>query len=279
MIGYVVFSAAAALTLSAIAFASHRTRSDAPFKLTSLKLFGDPTTPTDDRQGAPEVDPKGELVSPGSELAGYAFPETQKAHRLRFNFSPGSEGKPIHLVLFGAKTTLGLEKKVTEVTSAISASGDLEVQVASNSNWPVGIYRVELSCEGKTVGLSAYQVKAVTDRTQPVTLQRVTIYTLEFGRGVIRSEPKTADRYLEFHAATAGAKTAGASVTWKLSILNDDGITQHELRSQIITNWPLENTVLVHQVELPTDWRAGSYLLEYWVDDLFVGRHPFTIKR
>ena len=283
IIGHWVFSTAATLALGAIAFATPPPVTPSPFRLTGLKLFTHRAVDSTKNsiQNTESITNQCPLPQPselGTEIVGYAFPETQQVHHLRFQFSTGSEGKRVSLSIFGAKTSLGLEKAVLEFTSEIESSGILDVQVASDANWPIGFYRVEFKFEGKSVGLSAYQVKAVLDRTTPLALKKVTLYTLENSRGVIRSHPKISDHYLEFHAKTEGERTAGAKVTWAFSGLDPTGLIKEPISTREIPNWPLENTVLVHQVERSSDWPVGKYLLEYWVDGAAIGTHLFEMS-
>ena len=282
MIEHWVVSTAAGLAFGAIALVPGPSVDAAPFHLISMKVFSDRILSPTEKGFTPlelarEVK-LGEFAGVGSELNGYAFPENQRVQYFRFQFSPGSAGQQVDLTIFGAKTSLGLEKKVTEVTGVIDQDGNLPVQVSIDAVWPVGFYRADFSFGGKSVGQGAYQIKAVKDRTAPITVQRITIYTLEDNRGVLRNTPKTTDRYLEFHAITTGANTAGATVAWKLSVLDNAGRPAGEVSSREITNWPLENTVIVAHYELPTDWRAGKYLLEYWVNGTAAGTHTFEIS-
>ncbi len=106
----------------------------------------------------------------------------------------------------------------------------------------------------------------------------MTVYTMENGKGVERKEPKPSDHYLEFHTDTKGAKTAGATVVWKLSLLNAAGTPENNVVSVETKEWPLEDTTFVHSSESPKDWVAGKYLCEYLVDGALVGTKTIEIK-
>ncbi len=251
------------------------------FKLKGMKLFSDKiinkaeaTSGGFKIQGGIHIGDTG----PGSELPGFEFPETQLKQYFTFQFGSAAAGKTLSMIVTGEKTTLGQEIQVISLSGKVGADGDLPASFSLKNNWPVGLYRVDFRLGDDSVGSAGYLVKATADRTAPIALKDLKIYTTEKNQGVERKSPKPGDHYLEFHTSTSGAKTAGAAVKFTLWALDSAGKPATQVLTTETKDWPLENTTLIHSAELPKDWPVGKYRIDYEVDGKLAGSEPFEIK-
>ncbi len=95
---------------------------------------------------------------------------------------------------------------------------------------------------------------------------------------LVTSEPKSNQRNLNFILDTTGARTEGARVTWTLTAVKTAAGESINIGSNTVENWPLENTRLNFDVNVPGDWPAGKYNLDVRVDDQLLSALQFDIK-
>jgi len=248
----------ALLPMSTVSFAQNGNA----IKLTNVKLFPDT--------------PKAYL---GNPLPGREFLAAQKRKLMVFYFDPRAAGQAIAVRVVGTKTSLGLEKQVMLIEKAsIDKEGRVPLEVSYPRNWPLGMYRVEFLQGGKVVEQAEYRVKSESPRKTPITLQEIKIYRLKAGGGSEETgTPKARDHYLAFAAMTRGARSEGARVGWVLSAIDTTAGKKPGIGSVEIKDWPLDDTTLTFDMELPRDWPTGKYRVEVAVDGESIGSREFSI--
>jgi hypothetical protein len=255
----------------------------APLKLLSVKYFSDQiinkAEKTPDGFKIEFGARAGTVKSPGSELASADFPEKQLVQYSRAQFAPGSAGKPVNVVVIAEKTSRGIEKKVLALSGKIADDGSLPIEVSLPGPWPVGTYRMEFYAGQTLFAKAGYNVLAEKQRASPVKLTQVKIFAQENNKAVERVSPKPGDRYLDFIGLTTGAKTAGATVKFTLTFVGaGDGKTSQQVMTLTVDGWPLENTPLGFNAELPRDWPPGKYRVDFVLDGKPLGESIFEIK-
>ena len=89
--------------------------------------------------------------------------------------------------------------------------------------------------------------------------------------------PKAAQRSLNFLLDTTGANTDGANVTWSLTALKTSAGDNIAVGSNTIEKWPLENTRLTFDVDLPRDWPPGQYRVDVKIGSQLLSALQFEI--
>lgn len=215
---------------------------------------------------------------PGSELTDFTFPEDQRKQYFEFQFGPGSGGKTITASLRAARTTLGANLKIVEISGKTSKDGKLPAEWNMKKNWPVGLYKVFFTCEGESVGTAGYLVKAVKDRESPIVATGVTIVSFKDGKGTEKTKLTTADNDLNFKCETKGASTKGANVRMLVRKKGDKEEERILKGSEVkLEDWPLEDTEIVYSLELPDKFPEGDYDMIIFVNEAQLIAHPFSV--
>lgn len=237
--------------------------SPAAIKLTGLKLFPDT--------------PKGHF---GEPLPAQDFLASQKRQLFILYFDKTGAGQKVGVNVIATKTTLGLEKPVKSFgVAAIDAEGRLPMEIKYPQSWPVGSYRIEVTQGNTQVGQASYRVRAAESKKTPVKAESFKVFRDKAGGAVEEVQaPKASDRHLYFAAQTRGARTDGAKVTWTCTAVDTSAGKNKKVGSFDIEAWPLDDTVLTFDIELPRDWPTGKYRLEVWVDGESIGTGGFEIK-
>lgn len=257
---FLAFTLGSALTpMSTLTFSESAAGS---LKLQNLKLFPDT--------------PKGYL---GTPLPGRDFSPSQRRKLMVFYFDPRTAGQAISVRVVGAKTPIGLEKQVMFIEKGtVDKEGRVPLEVSYPKDWPVGAYRVEFRQGGKVVEQAEYRVKAETSKRTPIKLQEIKIYRIKAGGGSEEtSTPKASDHYLAFAAHTRGARSDGARVNWVLSAIDTTAGKKPGIGSVEVKDWPLDDTILTFDMQLPRDWPTGKYRVEVAVDGESIGSREFSI--
>jgi hypothetical protein len=252
----------------------------APFKLTSIKYFSDRIINKAEKTPGGfkiEFGARVGIKGPGSELGSADFPETQLVQYAKAQFGAAAAGKAVNVLVMAEKTTRGIEKRVISLSGKVGSDGSLPIEVSLKESWPVGIYRMEFYADKALIGKAEYNVLAETLRATPIELKAVRIFTQENNKSVELTTPKPGNRYLEFIGMTAGAKTAGAAVKFTLTFTGD-GKANQQVMTMTVDKWPLENTPLAFNVELPRDWPVGKYRVDFAIDGKPLGNSTFEIK-
>lgn len=251
------------ITLAVAARSQAAPASPAPIKLTGLKLFPDT--------------PKGHFAEP---LPGYDFQANQKRQLYILLFDKTGAGQKVGVNVIATKTTLGIDKPVKRFeATAIDAEGRLPVEIKSPQPWPVGSYRIEVVQGNTQVGQAGYRVRAAASRKTPVKAVAFQIFHEKSGGAVEEAQaPRAADRHLYFAAQTKGARTDGAKVTWVCTAVDTTAGKNQKVGGVDIDAWPLDDTTLTFDLELPRDWPTGKYRLEIWIDGESIGTHSYEIK-
>lgn len=236
---------------------------DAALKVTDLKLFPDT--------------PKGHFAKP---LDGYEFPASQQRQLAIVYFAKSAAGQKVVARIVGERTTMGADKEViTFQPVGIDPEGRLPIELKFPKSVPPGLYRIDLIQNDKVVGSAGYIVRAAEAKKTPVSAEKIDIRRLK-GDGTLESVavPKAADRHLYFVAETKGARTAGAHVVWSYVAVDTTAGKNQVLPSLDQKDWPLDDTTLAFDMELPRDWPLGKYHVSLKVDDEMVKEIDFEIK-
>jgi hypothetical protein len=67
-------------------------------------------------------------------------------------------------------------------------------------------------------------------------------------------------------------------VTWVCTAVDTSAGKNQKVSGIDIEAWPLDDTTLTFDVELPRDWPTGKYRLEVWVDGESLGKYDYEIK-
>jgi hypothetical protein len=127
--------------------------------------------------------------------------------------------------------------------------------------------------DGKSlIGQVGYQVKAAVAKKTPIKVQGVKIFHDKPGGGVEEVQaPKATDRHQYFAVETRGAQTDGAKVTWVITAVDTSKGKNQKVSGVDIDKWPLDDTTITLDIELPGSWPTGKYKLELFVDGASIG--------
>jgi hypothetical protein len=235
----------------------------APLKIRDLKLFPDTE--------------KGHFGTPHK---GYELPADQKRQLFILVFDKTAAGQQAAVRVIATKTTVGLEKEVKRFPPVvIDQEGRLPIELSSPRPWPAGFYRLEVSDGKSLIGQVGYQVKAAVAKKTPIKVQGVKIFHDKAGGGVEEVQaPKATDRHQYFAVETRGAQTDGAKVTWVITAVDTSKGKNQKVSGVDIDKWPLDDTTITLDIELPGSWPTGKYKLELFVDGASIGAHSYEIK-
>ena len=250
------------ITLAAGGFAA-AAAAGAPLKIRDLKLF-------------PDTD-KGHF---GTPVNGHELPADQKRQLFILYFDKSAAGQQAAVRVVALKTTVGLEKEVKRFPPVtIDKEGRLPLELTSPRPWPVGYYRIDVSDGKSMIGQVGYQVKALAPKKTPIKIQGVRIFRDGAGGKVEQvTSPKPTDLHQYFAVDTKGAQTDGAKVTWVCTAVDTSAGKNQKVGGVDIEAWPLDDTTITLDLELPGNWPTGKYKLELWVDGQSIGSHSYEIK-
>lgn len=252
----------AQLALSMVVLGGYAVATEEPLKVRDFKLF-------------PDTD-KGHY---GTPLKGYELQSEQKRQLFILYFDKTAVGQQVAVRIVAAKTTAGLEKEVKRFPpAAIDQEGRLPIELSLPRPWPAGFYRLEVS-HGKSIAGLVYRVRPAATKKTPVKLQGVKIFR-DMPNGSLEEvqTPKTTDRHLYFALETRGAQTDGAKVTWVCTAVDTSSGKNKKVAGVDIDEWPLDDTTITLDIELPGDWPKGKYKLELFVDGQPIGAHSYEVK-
>ena len=252
---------------------------ESAFEIKSMKCFGEKSAQKSGvGKGGIELE-TGNPDGAGPELADFTFPEDQRKQHFEFQFGPGSEGKTITARVLSMRTTLGANLEVVEVSGKTDGKGRLPAAWNIKKNWPVGLYKVFFTCDGKPVGNAGYLVKAVKERKSPFEATGVTILSHKDGENTEKTELTTSDRDLTFKCSTTGANTGGVTVSMYVQRKKDAGGATTVKGSEVkVEDWPLEDTEIIYSFEMPDKIPVGDYEMVVLIDDEVLTTHPFSVK-
>jgi hypothetical protein len=195
-------------------------------------------------------------------------------------FDKAAAGQKVVTRVLAVRTTLGAERQLIQFEPvAIDAEGRLPLELKLPGAFPPGLYRVDVIQGDKIIGNAGYIVKATEAKKTPLTVATIDILRRKpDGSPEAAKPPKAADRHLYFVAETKGARTAGAHVTWTFTAVDTTAGKNKDLPGLDEMNWPLEDTTLVYDIELPRDWPQGKYHVALKVDEETIKEIDFEIK-
>ena len=238
-------------------------------------------------ESASVLRPKGMKLFPdtpqgvkGTALPGNEFVETQQRLLFLVEFDPASAGTKIDVAIMSVRTAAGLEQAIFTSGDKIGPDGRLPIELKLPRHWPVGQYDVRLGASERLIASLPFKVVPTAPRNTPIKAATAIgiVVTDTAGKPAIVATPKPSNRQLNFVIDTSGSNTAGASVSWTLTALETSNGNNVLVGENTVANWPLENTRLPFDVELPRDWPTGKYRIEVKIDGQLLNALQFEIK-
>ncbi len=255
-------SAAVLAVASPSALAQTETPSS-PLRPKALKLFPDT--------------PRGVL---GTPLPGAEFVETQQRLLFVVDFDKSVAGTQIDVAIVSVRSAGGLEQVIFSSSDKILPDGRLPVELRLPRNWPVGFYEVRLGVNERLIASLPYRVRPTAPRNTPIKANgdiKIVRVSDDGKEMLLVPNPKPNLRNLNFLLDTTGSNTDGANVTWSLTALKTSAGSNIAVGSNTIENWPLENTRLTFDVDLPRDWPSGQYRVDVRIGSQLLSALQFEI--
>lgn len=263
----IVFALAAVLALMFAALTTHKAlaQGDAasPLRPRQLKLFADTA--------------KG---LSGEPLTANEFVETQHRQLFIVEFDKSVAGTQIDIAIVSVRTTGGVEQVIFSASEKILPDGRLPIELRLPRNWPVGYYDIRLGVNERLIARLPYKVLPTAPRNTAIKANGdiKIVRVSDDGKDLLLvTEPRAAQRSLNFILDTTGSNTDGASVTWTLTALKIANASNLTIGVNTIDDWPLENTRLEYEVELPRDWPPGQYRVDVKIGSQLLAALQFNI--
>jgi len=201
----------------------------------------------------------------GEPLAGDSFVETQQRLLFVVEFDKSVAGTDMDVAIVSVRTTGGLEQVIFSSSDKISPDGRLPIELRLPRNWPIGHYAVRLGVNERLIASLPYRVMPAAPRFTPIKANgdiKIVRVSDDGKELLLVPNPKANMRTLNFMLDTTGSNTSGADVAWTLTAVKTSAGDNVEVGNSDIADWPLENTRLTFDAELPRDWPTGQYRVE-----------------
>ena len=177
------------------------------------------------------------------------------------------------------RTTAGLEELIFTASNSAGADGRLPIELRLPRNWPVGFYDVRLGASERLIASFPFKINPTAPRNTPIKAATdIGIVVMNGNQQIMTAAPKVFNRHIFFILDTTGSNTAGTNVTWTMTALSTEAGENIKIGDNTIENWPLENTRLAFDIELPRDWPPGKYRVEAKIGDQLLKARNFEIQ-
>lgn len=257
--------------------------------LCGLALFAlAPLVASAQTEPASPLRPKALFAYPDTQqgVSGKPFPttefvETQQRLLFAIQFDPAVAGTSVDVAIVNVRSTAsGQEQVIFAASDRIGKDGRLPVELKLPRNWPVGNYDVRLGVNERLIGSLPFTIRPTAPRNTAIkAASDIAILTVEApDKQTVVASPKPGNRQLIFVVDTTGSNTGGATVTWTLTALSTLAGNNLVVGTNSTDNWPLENTRLAFDVNMPRDWPTGTYRAEVKVNGQLLTTLHFEIS-
>lgn len=208
------------------------------------------------------------------------FVETQQRLLFVVEFDKSVAGTQIDVAIVSVRTTGGLEQIIFSSSNKVLPDGRLPIELRLPRNWPVGHYDVRLGVNERLIASLPYRVRPTAPRVSPIKANgdiKIVRVSDDGKELLLVPNPKANLRNLNFLLDTTGANTDGVNVTWTLTALKTSAGDNLAIGSNTIENWPVENTRLTFDVDLPRDWPTGEYRVDVKIGTQLLSALQFQI--
>jgi hypothetical protein len=216
----------------------------------------------------------------GEPLAGDSFVETQQRLLFVVEFDKSVAGTDIDVAIVSVRTTGGLEQVIFASSNKILPDGRLPIELRLPSNWPIGHYAVRLGVNERLIASLPYRVTPAAPRFTPIKANgdiKIVRVSDDGKELLLVPNPKANMRTLNFMLDTTGSNTGGVDVAWTLTAVKTSAGDNVEVGNSAIADWPLENTRLTFDAELPRDWPTGQYRVEVKIGSQLLSALRFEV--
>ncbi len=234
------------------------------------------------------LSPKGMQLYPdtqqgvaGKPLEGKEFSETQQRLLFKVEFDKSVAGTAVDVAIVNIRSAGGLEQVIFASSDKIGADGRMPIELKLPGKWPVGYYAVRIGVKERLIGSLPYSIKASAPRNIPIKANGdiKIVRVSDDGKELLMvPTPKSSLKTLNFILDTTGANTSGATVTWTLKAMTTSAGNNIPVGSNTVEDWPLENTRLTFDVQLPRDWPTGKYRVETKIGSQVLAALVFDIE-
>lgn len=217
----------------------------------------------------------------GEPIAGGNFVETQQRLLFVVEFDKSVAGTDMDVAIVSVRTTGGLEQVIFASSNKILPDGRLPIELRLPRNWPVGHYAVRLGVNERLIASLPYRVTPAAPRSTPIKASgdiKIVRVSDDGKELLLVPNPKANLRTLSFILDTTGANTDGVSVSWTLTALKTSAGDNIQVGNNVTDDWPLENTRLTFDAELPRDWPTGQYRVEVKLGSQLLSALQFEIS-
>ncbi len=217
----------------------------------------------------------------GKPLEGKEFSETQQRLLFAVEFDKAAAGTQVDVAIVNIRSAGGLEQVIFASSDKIGADGRLPVALKLPGKWPIGYYAVRIGVNERLIASLPYSIKASAPRNIPIKANGdiKIVRVSDDGKELLMvPTPKASLKTLNFILDTTGVNTGGATVTWTLTALTTSAGNNIPVGSNTVEDWPLENTRLTFDVQLPRDWPTGKYRVETKIGSQLLAALLFDIE-
>ncbi len=217
----------------------------------------------------------------GEPIAGNNFVETQQRLLFVVEFDKSVAGTDMDVAIVSVRTTGGLEQVIFASSNKILPDGRLPIELRLPRNWPVGHYAVRLGVNERLIASLPYRVTPAAPRSTPIKANgdiKIVRVSDDGKELLLVPNPKANLRTLNFILDTTGANTDGVNVAWTLTAMKTSAGDNIVVGNNAIADWPLENTRLTFDAELPRDWPTGQYRVEVKIGSQLLSALQFEIS-